>query len=63
MNSEDTQAMKAHLEAIAQILYRDSNPEDLQTLENIEQTVRQQVLEHVSPHIGIFLSKQQLLQQ
>jgi hypothetical protein len=54
MNLEDTQAMKAHLEAIAQILYRDSNPEDLQTLDNIEQTVRQKVLEYVSPHIGFF---------
>ena len=28
----------------------------------IEQTVRQKVLKHVSPEIGIFLSKQSLVQ-
>jgi hypothetical protein len=33
-------------------------PEELNTLEAIEQTVRQKVLQHVSPEIGVFLSKQ-----
>ena len=31
--------------------------EKLNTLEEIEQTVRQKVIKHVSPEIGIFLSK------
>ncbi|WP_158506166.1 hypothetical protein [Synechocystis sp. PCC 7509] len=33
-------------------------PEKLNTLEAIEQTVRQKVLQHVSPEIGVFLFKQ-----
>ncbi len=33
-------------------------PEELSTLEAIEQTVRQKILQHISPEIGVFLSKQ-----
>ena len=57
MNSENTVALKAHLQAIAAILYEETPPEKLNTLEEIEQTVRQKVIKHVSPEIGIFLSK------
>ena len=58
MNPENTVALKAHLKAIAAILYEENPLEKLNTLEEIEQTVRQEVLKHVSPEIGIFLSKQ-----
>lgn len=55
----DKQAqIKAHARAIAALLYEESNPEDLQTLAGIEAVVRGQILEQVSPEIGIFLSKQ-----
>ena len=57
MNPEKTEALKAHLQAIAAILYQETTAENLNTLEEIEQTVRQKVLKHVSPEIGIFLSK------
>jgi hypothetical protein len=57
MTPEQEQALKAHLKAIAQILYDDSNPEAMQTLEGIELTVRQQIQTHVSPELGSFLSK------
>lgn len=43
MTPEQEQALKAHLKAIAQILYDDSDPEAMKTLEGIELTVRQQI--------------------
>ncbi len=58
MTPEQEQALKAHLEVIAQILYDDSDPEAMKTLEGIELTVRQQIQTHVSPELGSFLSKQ-----
>ena len=57
MTPEKTEALKAHLQAIAAILYEETPPEKLNTLEEIEQTVRQKVLKHVSPEIGVFLSE------
>ena len=57
MIPEQEQALKAHLEAIAQISYDDSAPEAMKTLEGIELTVRQQIQAHVSPELGSFLSK------
>ncbi len=40
--------------AIAALLYKETPPEQLQSLEDIEETVRQQVIERVSPEIGNF---------
>lgn len=57
MNPEKEQALKTHLEAIAQILYEQSDPEAMKTLEGIELTVRQQIQTHVSPKLGRFLSE------
>lgn len=57
MTPEKTEALKAHLQAIAAILYEETRPEEVNTLEAIEQTVRQKVLQHASPEIGVFLSK------
>ena len=62
MTPEKTEALKAHLQAIAAILYEETPQEKLKTLEEIEQTVRQKVLQHVSPEIGIFLFKQSQVQ-
>jgi hypothetical protein len=56
MTPEKALALKAHAEAIAALLYEESDPEQLTTLAGIEKTVRDQVLEHVTPHIGVFLS-------
>jgi hypothetical protein len=55
MQPEQEQALKAHLQAIAQILYDDSDPDVMQTLEGIEMTVRQKIQAHVSPELGNFL--------
>ena len=58
MNPEKVQALKEHAEAIAAILYEEADPEQLATLAGIEATVRDQLLEHVTPYIGVFLSAQ-----
>jgi hypothetical protein len=58
MTPDQKQSLKAHLQAIAQILYDDSDPATLKTLEGIEMTLRQQIQTHVSPELGNFLSKQ-----
>ena len=57
MTPDQEQALKTHLNAIAQILYDDSDPEAMKTLEGIELMVRQQIQTHVSPKLGVFLSK------
>jgi hypothetical protein len=58
MTPEEQQAIKTHADAIAAILYRNTDESKLQSLEGIEQAVRHHMLEHVSPQVGNFLSKQ-----
>ena len=58
MTPEKAKKLKAYLQAIAAILYEETSQEELNTLEQIEQTVRQKILKHVSPKIGVFLFKQ-----
>lgn len=57
MTPEQEQDLKVHLQAIGKILYDESDPEAMKTLEGIELTVREQMHKHVSPAIGFFLSK------
>lgn len=57
MTPEKAQALQDHINVIAAILYEETQPEQLTTLESLEKTVRQQVLEHVTPQIGVFLSR------
>ncbi len=63
MQPEQEQALKAHLQAIAKILYDDSDPDAMQTLEGIEMTVRQKIQAHVSPELGNFLLERLQQQQ
>jgi hypothetical protein len=58
MKSEKAQLIQQHAEAIAALLYEETSPEQVKTLESIEMTVREKVLEHVSPAIALFLSEQ-----
>lgn len=62
MTPEDQERLEACTAEIAAILYRNSNPESLDSLEDIEHTVRQQMLEEVSPRIALFLSTNGLIQ-
>jgi len=54
MNSEKAAQLNIHLDAIAQLLYEANNPENLQTLKEIEMTVRQQIQTYVSPALVHF---------
>ena len=56
MTPEEQERLQACTQEIAEILYRNSDKQVLKTLEGIEQTVRQQMLEHVSPEVALFLS-------
>jgi hypothetical protein len=62
MPPEDQKRLEACTAEIAEILYRNSNSERLDSLEGIEQTVRQQMLEEVSPRVALFLSTSRLIQ-
>ena len=63
MTPEQKQAIKTYVQAIAAILYADCDPESLKTLEDIEITVKDKVLTHVTPEIGFFLSTQLAVQK
>jgi len=56
MTPEEAQRVQACIQEIAAILYKNTDPTQLTSLEGIETTVRQQMLEHVSPNIALFLS-------
>ena len=57
MTPEDEKELKGHINAIANILYKQTRPEQLKTLSKIEETVRKQTLEYISPQIGFFSSQ------
>ena len=54
MTPEEKERLAAHIQEIAKILYKNTPPEKIETLEGIEYSVREQVLEHVSPKIAFF---------
>ena len=58
MTPEKQLALQQHIQAIAKILYEDTEPEKLTSLAGIEEAVRSQMQKHVMPKIGIFLSQQ-----
>lgn len=62
MDANKLQQIQAHVRAIATLLYDETAPEQLTTLEGIETAVRGHILEHVSPEIGNFLSQRQTVQ-
>ncbi len=56
MTPEESQRLEACIQEAAAILYRNTPSGELKTLERIEKTVREQILQHVSPKIALFLS-------
>jgi hypothetical protein len=62
MTPEEQERLQACTQEIAEILYDNSDKAGLKTLEEIEQTVRQQMLKHVSSEIAFFLSTMKLVQ-
>ena len=63
MDTDKKAQIQAHARAIAALLYEETDPEQVKTLAGIEEAVREHLLEHVSPEIGDFLSKQVVAQQ
>lgn len=63
MDADKEAQIQAHAQAIAALLYEETDPEQLKTLAGIEEAVRKHVLEHVSPEIGNFLSRQVVAQR
>ena len=59
MIPEKQERLKACLQELATLLYEQTDKSELSKLESIEKTVRQQMLEHVSPQIALFLSNKQ----
>jgi hypothetical protein len=54
MNAQETKRLQACVQEISEILYRNTPPEELTTLDGIEQAVRQHMLKEVSPKVGFF---------
>lgn len=60
MSPQDKERLEACTKEIAEILYRNAEAKDaeqLKTLEGIEIAVREQMLENVSPNVGIFFCR------
>ena len=57
MRPEDQERLNACIEEVAAILYADSDPSILTTLEEIETQVGRQLLERVGPQVASFLSE------
>lgn len=58
MTPEQRQQLKVHVTEIARILYADAEDRqmDMDSLGKIEETIRAQLQDHVSPDLAIFLS-------
>lgn len=59
MDAEKKAQLQAHAQAIAALLYEETDPDQVKTLEGIEETVRDHLLEYVGPEIGFFYRNQQ----
>ena len=56
MTPEKEVLLNQHIEAIAALLYDETEPEKVESLEKIESTIRKQTLEYITPKLGVFLS-------
>ncbi len=62
MNTEDQERLKQSVNDIAAILYRNTPPEQVTTLEGIEAAIRQHAQQSVLPQLALFLRQKQLEQ-
>ncbi|NJL85461.1 MAG: hypothetical protein HC886_05010 [Leptolyngbyaceae cyanobacterium SM1_1_3] len=58
MDADKRAQIQAHAEKIAELLYEETDPEQVKTLEGIKVAVWNHLLETVGPDIGLFLSAQ-----
>ena len=55
MTPEEQQKIKINLQEIAEILYKNTPVDNLQSFESVELSVREHLIETVAPEISIFL--------
>lgn len=58
MTPSERKRLEACLREASEILYNNTDPKSIETLEDIEIAVRKQVIENVSPQIALFLLKE-----
>jgi len=63
MDASKEARLKALTQELAELLYEETDPEEVKTLEGIETAVRGHLLEHVGPELGHFLSAQAAAQR
>ena len=63
MTPENKQKLQKNLREIAEILYQEASWSKIENLAGIEETIRDQTLEFITPQLGIFFSKRQREQQ
>lgn len=54
MTPEQETLLKQHVEAIAHLLYEETEPEQVERGAKIEATIREQTLRYITPQIGFF---------
>ena len=59
MTPEEKERLEACLQEISSILYQNTPSEEIETLEGIEITVREQTLAQISPKIALFFIEKQ----
>ena len=57
METERLKQIKVHAQAIAELLYEETDLEKVRTLEGIEQVVRKHIIDYVNPEVANFLSQ------
>lgn len=58
MTPEEQQKIKINLQEIAEILYKNTSVDNLQSFESVELSVREHLIETVAPEIsGFFLTQ------
>lgn len=63
MKADKLEQIKAHANAIAELLYGETDSEQVKTLEGIEEAVRKHLIDYVNPEIANFLSSQAVAQK
>ena len=56
MRADKLEQIKVHAQAIAELLYSETDSEQVKTLEGIEEAVRKHLIDYVNPEVAIFLS-------
>lgn len=63
MDAAKEARFKALTEELAELLYSETDPEQVKTLAGIEEAIRGHLLERVGPELGVFLLQQAAAQR